>query len=143
MPGKVNPTQAEALTMVCVQVMGNHVTITIAGTSGHLELNVFKPVIIHNFLQSVRLLADASRSFTDHTVVGIEPNTERIDKFLNSSLMLVTALVPHIGYDAAAHVAKKALNEGITLREAALLLGITEEDYDAWVRPELMVRPCD
>ena len=143
MPGKVNPTQAEALTMVYVQVMGNHVTITIAGASGHLELNVFKPVIIHNFLQSVRLLADASRSFAEHTVVGIEPNTERINTFLNSSLMLVTALVPHIGYDAAANVAKKALNEGITLREAALRLGITEEQYDAWVRPALMVRPSD
>ncbi len=144
MPGKVNPTQAEALTMVCAQVMGNHVTITIAGASGHLELNVFKPVMIYNLLQSIQLLGDAARSFADNTVVGIEPNTQRINELLANSLMLVTALSPHIGYDNAANVAKKALVEGITLREAALSLGaVTAEQFDEWVRPELMVRPAN
>ena len=144
MPGKVNPTQAEALTMVCAQVMGNHVTITIAGASGHLELNVFKPVMIYNLPQSIQLLGDAARSFADNTVVGIEPNTQRINELLANSLMLVTALSPHIGYDNAANVAKKALVEGITLREAALSLGaVTAEQFDEWVRPELMVRPAN
>ena len=142
MPGKVNPTQAEALTMVCAQVMGNHVTITVAGASGHLELNVFKPVMIYNLLQSIHLLADATRSFTDNLVVGIEPNRKRIDALLAESLMLVTALSPHIGYDKAAKVAKKALTEGTTLREAALGLDVvTAEQFDEWVRPELMTHP--
>ena len=144
MPGKVNPSQAEALTMVCAQVMGNHVTITFAGASGHLELNVFKPVMIYNLLQSIQLLGDAARSFTDNTVVGIKPNTQRIDDLLGNSLMLVTALSPHIGYDNAANIAKKALVEGTTLREAALSLGaVTAEQFDEWVRPEVMVRPAD
>jgi fumarate hydratase class II len=142
MPGKVNPTQAEALTMVAAQVMGNHVTITIAGSQGHLELNVFKPVIIYNLLQSIRLLADASRSFTDRCVVGIEANRERIAELLHRSLMLVTALTPHIGYDKAAEIAKKAHREQLTLKEAALALGyVSEEDFDRWVRPEDMLEP--
>jgi fumarate hydratase, class II len=142
MPGKVNPTQAEALTMVAAQVMGNHVAITIAGSQGHLELNVFKPVIIYNLLQSIRLLADASRSFTDRCVVGIEANRERIAELLHRSLMLVTALTPHIGYDKAAEIAKKAHREQLTLKEAALALGyVSEEDFDRWVRPEDMLEP--
>ena len=142
MPGKVNPTQCEALTMVCTQVMGNHVTVTIAGASGHLELNVFKPVMIHNLLHSIRLLGDAASSFTDHCVAGIEPNTERIAELRDGSLMLVTALNPHIGYDNAAKVAKKAHAEGTTLREAAKALGLlTDEQFDEWVRPEKMVDP--
>jgi fumarate hydratase, class II len=142
MPGKINPTQAEALTMVAAQVMGNHVAITIAGSQGHLELNVFKPVIIYNLLQSIRLLADASRSFTDRCVVGIEANRERIAELLHRSLMLVTALTPHIGYDKAAEIAKKAHREQLTLKEAALALGyVSEEDFDRWVRPEDMLEP--
>ena len=142
MPGKVNPTQAEALTMVAAQVMGNHVTITIAGSQGHLELNVFKPVIIYNLLQSIRLLADASRSFADRCIVGIEVNRERIEELLHRSLMLVTALTPHIGYDKAAEIAKKAHREQLTLKEAALALGyVSEEDFGRWVRPEDMLEP--
>ena len=142
MPGKVNPTQAEALTMVCVQVMGNHVTITVAGASGHLELNVFKPVMIYDLLQSIRLLADGARSFTDNLVVGIEPNRDRIEALVAGSLMLITALNPHIGYENAAKVAKKAFADGTTLREAALALGlVTAAQFDEWVRPERMVRP--
>ena len=142
MPGKVNPTQAEALTMVCAQVMGNHVTITVAGASGHLELNVFKPVMIYDLLQSIRLLGDSIRSFTDNLVVGIEPNRDRIAALVADSLMLVAALNPHIGYDNAAKVAKKAFSDGITLREAVLTLGlVTAEQYDDWVQPEQMVRP--
>ncbi len=142
MPGKVNPTQSEALTMVCAQVIGNHVTVTVAGASGHFELNVFKPVIIFNVLQSVRLLADAVRSFTDNCVVGIAANADRIDKLLNESLMLVTALNPHIGYDKAAKVAKKAHAEGTTLKQAAIELGVlTAEQFDQWVRPETMIGP--
>jgi fumarate hydratase, class II len=142
MPGKVNPTQAEALTMVAAQVMGNHVTITIAGSQGHLELNVFKPVIIYNLLQSIRLLADASRSFADRCIVGIEANRERIEELLHRSLMLVTALTPHIGYDKAAEIAKKAHREQLTLKEAALALGyVSEEDFGRWVRPEDMLEP--
>jgi fumarate hydratase class II len=142
MPGKVNPTQAEALTMVAAQVMGNHVAITVAGSNGHLELNVFKPVIIHNLLQSGGLIADACRSFTDNCVAGIEPNTARIKQQLEQSLMLVTALNPHIGYDNAAKVAKKAHKEGLSLREAALALKIlTSEQFDQWVRPEDMLGP--
>jgi fumarate hydratase class II len=142
MPGKVNPTQAEAITMVAAQVMGNHVTVTIAGATGHFELNVFKPVIIFNVLQSVRLLGDAAESFADNCVVGIEANRERIDRLLHESLMLVTSLNPHIGYDRAAKVAKKAHAEGTTLKHAAMELGfLTEEEFDRWVRPESMLGP--
>jgi fumarate hydratase class II len=142
MPGKVNPTQAEALTMVAAQVMGNHVAITVAGSQGHFELNVFKPVMIHNLLQSIRLLADAAVSFTDNCVVGIEANRARIDELLRQSLMLVTALNPYIGYDNAAKVAKKAHKEGSSLKEAAVALGLlTPEQFDQWVRPQDMVGP--
>jgi fumarate hydratase class II len=142
MPGKVNPTQSEALTMVCAQVMGNHVTVTIAGASGHFELNVFKPVMIYNLLQSVRLLADAAQSFADNCVVGIVANRERIAALVNESLMLVTALNPAIGYDNAAKVAKKAYREGTTLKEAAVGLGLmTAEEFDERVRPEKMIGP--
>jgi fumarate hydratase, class II len=143
MPGKVNPTQCEALTMVCAQVMGNHVTVTISGASGHLELNVFKPVITHNVLQSIRLLGDAARSFTDKCVVGIEANVERIEQLLHQSLMLVTALNPRIGYENAARVAKKAFAEGTTLKEAAMALDLlTAEEFDELVRPEKMLGPA-
>jgi len=142
MPGKVNPTQSEALTMVAAQVMGNHVAISIAGSQGHLELNVFKPVIIYDLLQSIRLLADASASFADRCVAGIEANRGRIDELLHRSLMLVTALSPHIGYDKAAEVAKKAHREDLTLREAALALGyVTGEQFDLWVQPRDMLEP--
>ncbi|HLG86178.1 MAG TPA: class II fumarate hydratase [Alphaproteobacteria bacterium] len=142
MPGKVNPTQSEAMTMVAAQVMGNHVTVTVAGATGHFELNVFKPVIIFNVLQSIRLLADAADSFTRNCVVGIEANTDRIEKLLYDSLMLVTALNPHIGYDNAAKVAKKAHAEGTTLKEAAIALGLlTAEQFDQWIRPEDMIGP--
>jgi fumarate hydratase class II len=142
MPGKVNPTQAEALTMVAVQVMGNHVAVTIAGSQGHFELNVFKPVIIHNVLQSGRLLADACVSFTDNCVVGIVANEVRIKQLLDQSLMLVTALNPFIGYDNAAKVAKKAHQEHLSLREAALALGLMSgEEFDSRVRPEDMIGP--
>ncbi len=140
MPGKVNPTQAEAMTMVCAQVIGNHVTVTIAGMQGHLELNVFKPVIIYNVLQSIRLLADACRSFTTHCVIGLQADRDRIAALLDRSLMLVTALAPQIGYDRAAAIAKKAHHEGLTLREAALALGyVSAEEFDRCVRPERMV----
>ncbi|MDE1147368.1 MAG: class II fumarate hydratase [Azospirillaceae bacterium] len=142
MPGKVNPTQSEAMTMVCAQVMGNHTTVTIAGATGHFELNVFKPVIIYNVAQSIRLLADAAVSFTDNCVVGITANEDRIAKSLHESLMLVTALNPHIGYDKAAKIAKKAHAEGTTLKEAGLALGfLTEAEFDAWVKPEDMIHP--
>ena len=142
MPGKVNPTQSEALTMVCAQVMGNHVTISFAGASGHFELNVFKPVIAYNILQSIRLLADASQSFADNCVAGIRANRERIAELMAQSLMLVTALNPVIGYDNAAKVAKKAHREGTTLKEAAVALGLmTAEQFDDWVRPEKMLGP--
>ena len=142
MPGKVNPTQVEALTMVAAQVMGNHVTITIAGSQGQFELNVFKPVIIYDLLQSIRLLSDAARSFADNCVAGIEVNRARIDELLRRSLMLVTALNPHIGYDKAAQVAKKAHAEGSSLKEAAMALGyVSAEDFDRWVRPEAMIGP--
>ncbi len=140
MPGKVNPTQAEALTMLCAQVFGNDVALTIGGASGHFELNVYKPLIIHNFLQSARLLADGMASFEEHCVRGIEPNRNRIGEQLERSLMLVTALAPHIGYDRAAQIAKKAHQEGSTLRAAAIALGyVKAEDFDRWVRPEDMV----
>ncbi|NUN14825.1 MAG: class II fumarate hydratase [Myxococcales bacterium] len=142
MPGKVNPTQAEALTMVCAQVIGNHVTVTVAGSNGHFELNVFKPVMIYNVLQSARLLGDAAQSFCDNCVVGIEPNLVRIDSLMQNSLMLVTALNPHIGYDKAAKVAKKAHTEGTSLVQAATELGyLTEEEFKSWVRPHDMVHP--
>jgi len=139
MPGKVNPTQAEALTMVCAQVMGNDVTINIGGSNGHLELNVFKPVIIYNFLESARLLGDAALSFKNNCVDGMEPDYENIKKHLDESLMLVTALNPHIGYDQAARIAKKAHKENKTLKQAALDLGIvTNEQFDKWVDPKKM-----
>ncbi|MCG5243758.1 class II fumarate hydratase [Azospirillum doebereinerae] len=142
MPGKVNPTQSEAMTMVCAQVMGNHTTVTVAGATGHFELNVFKPVIAFNVLQSIRLLGDAAVSLTDNCVVGIEANRERIAQLVGDSLMLVTALNPHIGYDNAAKIAKKAHKEGTGLKQAGLALGLlTEEQFDAWVRPESMVGP--
>jgi fumarate hydratase, class II len=142
MPGKVNPTQVEALTMVCCQVMGNHVSVTIAGSQGHFELNVFKPVIIHNVLQSIRLLGDAARSFTDNCVSGLKPNKARIGELLERSLMLVTALAPHIGYDKATEIAKSAHKNGTTLREEALRLGyVSAEDFDRLVRPERMISP--
>ena len=142
MPGKVNPTQIEALTMVAAQVMGNQVTVTIAGSQGQLELNVFKPVIAQNVLRSIRLLADAARGFTDHCVVGIEANRARIDDMLHRSLMLVTALTPHIGYDKAAEIAHKAHTEGLSLKEAAKMLGyVKSDDFDRWVRPEVMLAP--
>ncbi len=140
MPGKVNPTQCEALTMLCCQVMGNDVAINMGGASGNFELNVFRPMVIHNFLQSVRLLADGMESFNKHCAVGIEPNRERINQLLNESLMLVTALNNHIGYDKAAEIAKKAHKEGLTLKAAALALGyLSEAEFDSWVRPEQMV----
>jgi len=140
MPGKVNPTQCEALTMVCAQVMGNAVTVSVGGATGHFELNVFKPVIAFNNLQSLKLIGDAARSFADRCIVGILPNTQRIKELMESSLMLVTALNPHIGYDNAAKIAKNAHEKSITLRESALELGImTAEQYDEWIRPEQMV----
>ncbi len=142
MPGKVNPTQSEALTMLCCQVFGNDVAINLGGASGSFELNVFRPLIAHNFLQSVRLLADGMRSFNDHCAVGIEPNHARIDELLARSLMLVTALNPHIGYDRAAFIAKRAHAEGSSLREAAVASGyVSAEQFDQWVRPENMVKP--
>ena len=142
MPGKVNPTQCEALTMVCAQVQGNHVAITIGGSNGHFELNVFKPVMVTNFLQSARLLGDAAVSFTEHCVDGIVANTSRIESLLHESLMLVTALNPHIGYDKAAASAKKAHKEGTSLKAAAVSLGyLTPEQFDQWVRPEKMLAP--
>jgi fumarate hydratase class II len=144
MPGKVNPTQCEALTMVCAQVMGNHVSITVAGSQGHFELNVYKPVIIFNLMQSIRLIADAARSFTDNCVAGIVVNEKRVAELLERSLMLVTALAPKIGYDKAAHIAKTAHKKGTTLREEALGLGyISEDDFNALMKPELMIKPSE
>jgi fumarate hydratase, class II len=140
MPGKVNPTQCEAMTMLCCQVFGNDVALTVGAASGNFELNVFKPLIIHNFLSSVRLLADGMRSFDTHCARGIEVNAPRIAELVARSLMLVTALSPHIGYDRASEIAKQAHHMGTSLREAALALGyVTEEQFDAWVRPEDMV----
>jgi len=142
MPGKVNPTQSEAMTMVCCQVMGNDAAIGFAGSQGNFELNVFKPVIIHNFLHSVRLLTDSCHSFTHHCAVGIAPNLDRINHYVNDSLMLVTALNPHIGYDKAAQIAKKAHKEKTSLREAAVGSGhLTGEQFDSWVNPEAMTHP--
>ena len=140
MPGKVNPTQSEAITMLCCQVFGNDVAINMGGASGNFELNVFRPMVAHNFLQSVRLLADGIVSFNDHCAVGIEPNHTRIAELVDRSLMLVTALNPHLGYDTAAQIAKRAHHEGSSLREAALASGhVTPAQFDAWVRPENMV----
>jgi fumarate hydratase class II len=140
MPGKVNPTQCEALAMLACQVMGNDVAVGIAGASGNFELNVYMPLLAHAFLQSARLLADGARSFDEHCARGIEPNRERIGENLSRSLMLVTALSPHVGYDAAAKIARHAHEQGLTLREAALALGLVSgEDFDRWVRPEEMV----
>jgi fumarate hydratase class II len=142
MPGKVNPTQAEALTMLSCQVFGNDVAINIGGASGNFELNVFKPLIAHNFLQSVRVLADGIVSFDEHCARGIEPNRERIADLMERSLMLVTALAPHIGYDRAAQIAKRAHHDGSTLKQAALALGfVSQEDFDRWVKPGEMTRP--
>jgi len=141
MPGKVNPTQSEALTQVCAQVFGNHAAITFAGASGHFELNVFNPVMAYNFLQSVRLLADAAVSFTDNCVVGIEPRLDNIRAGVERSLMLVTALAPKYGYDRAAKIAKTAHKNGTTLREEAIKDGVPAEDFDAIVRPEKMIGP--
>ena len=142
MPGKTNPTQAEALTMVCTRVFGNQTTITVAGSQGQFELNVFKPVLAYCMMQSITLLADAAQSFTDNCVVGIKANEARIDELMEKSLMLVTALSPHIGYDKAAQVAKAAHANGTTLREEALRLGfVSGPEFDRWVRPEKMVRP--
>ena len=142
MPGKVNPTQAEALTMACAQVLGNDVALNIGGASGNFELNVYKPLLIHAFLQSARLLADGMASFEEHCARGVAPNRDRIGELLERSLMLVTALSPRIGYDRAAEIAKKAHSEGTTLRQAALALGyVSAEQFDAWVRPEDMIGP--
>merc|ERR1719357_923014 len=142
MPGKVNPTQCEAITMVAAQVMGNHVALSVGGSNGHFELNVFKPMMVKNALQSARLLGDASVAFTDHCVGGIIANRDRIDKLLHESLMLVTALNPHIGYDAAAKIAKTAHKNGTTLKQEAIALGyLTEEQFNEWVKPEDMLGP--
>jgi fumarate hydratase class II len=142
MPGKVNPTQAEAMTMLCAQVLGNDVALNIGAASGHLELNVFKPLIIHAFLQSARLLADGMDSFEEHCVRGVAANEARIRELLERSLMLVTALSPHIGYDRAAEIAKKAHHEGSTLKQAALALGyVSAADFDRWVQPGAMTKP--
>ena len=142
MPGKVNPTQCEALTMLCCQVFGNDVALTFGGASGNFELNVFKPLMAHNFLQSARLLADGMRSFEHHCARGIEPNRERIGELMERSLMLVTALAPHIGYDRAAQIAKQAQHEGTTLKQAALALGfVTEQQFEQWIVPLAMTRP--
>ncbi|XP_043551523.1 fumarate hydratase, mitochondrial isoform X3 [Chiloscyllium plagiosum] len=142
MPGKVNPTQCEAITMVAAQVMGNHVAVTVGGSNGHFELNVFKPMIIKNVLNSAQLIGDSCVSFTDHCVVGIQANTQRIDKLMNESLMLVTALNPHIGYDKAAKIAKAAHKEGTTLKEMAVKLGyLTPEQFEQWVKPSEMLGP--
>jgi fumarate hydratase class II len=142
MPGKVNPTQCEAMTQVCVQIFGNNATLTFAGSQGHFELNVYNPVMAYNFLQSVRLMADAAMSFTDNCVAGIEPRRDNIKAGLERSLMLVTALAPKIGYDAAAKIAKTAHKNGTTLKEEAVKGGyVTAEEFDRIVRPEDMIGP--
>ncbi len=144
MPGKVNPTQCEALTMVCAQVMGNNVAVSVGGSNGHFELNVFKPVIVYNVLQSICILGDGMNSFVDNCVDGIKANHDAIEKIMNNSLMLVTALNPHIGYDKAAKIAKKAHQEGTTLKEAGIALGLlTSEQFDEWIVPAEMVKPRD
>jgi len=142
MPGKVNPTQCEAVTMVAAQIMGNDMAVTVAGSQGHFQLNVFKPVMIHNFLNSVTLLADAMQSFTEHCVIGIQANHEQIKEYVDRSLMVVTALNQHIGYDKAAQIAKKAHLEKSSLKEAAAALGhLTHDQFEKYVRPEEMVKP--
>jgi len=142
MPGKVNPTQSESMTMVCCQVFGNDVAVNFGGASGNFELNVFRPLVIRNFLHSARLLAFSCVGFNDHCAVGIEPDHERIAKLVSDSLMLVTALNPHIGYEKAAAIAKKAHKEGTNLKQAALALGhLSDEEFERWVRPEEMVGP--
>lgn len=142
MPGKVNPTQCEALTMVAAQVMGNHVTVSIGGSNGHFQLNVFNPVIIYNVLQSIQLLGDGARSFADNCVQGLEANHERIQDHLSNTLMLVTALNPHIGYDKSAQIAKNAHKKGITLKSSALEFGyVTETEFDQWINPAHMISP--
>jgi fumarate hydratase class II len=142
MPGKVNPTQSEAVTMICAQVMGNDAAINIGGMSGNFELNVFKPLIIHNFLHSAKLLAAGAKGFTEHCAVGIEADEKRIDELMRRSLMLVTALNTHIGYDSAAKIAKNAHHKGLTLKESALGLGlVTDAQFDEWIKPELMTKP--
>jgi fumarate hydratase class II len=142
MPGKINPTQCEAMTMVCAQVMGNQTAVTIGGMSGHFELNVFKPLIAYNVLHSIRLLGDACQSFVKNCLTGIKPNKTRINELLNNSLMLVTALNPHIGYDKSASIAKNAHKKGITLKQSALELGyVTEQQFNDWVKPENMLGP--
>jgi fumarate hydratase, class II len=142
MPGKVNPTQSEALTMICAQVLGNDVAINVGGASGNFELNVFKPLIIHNFIHSAKLLSKGIEGFTQHCVAGLRPNAARIDELMKKSLMLVTALNPHIGYDNAAKIAKKAHAEGTTLKDAALASGLVKaEDFDKWIKPEEMITP--
>jgi fumarate hydratase class II len=142
MPGKVNPTQSEALTMLCAQVLGNDVAISLGGASGNFELNVFKPLIIHNFLHSAKLLAAGCRGFEEHCARGIEADRQRIDELMRRSLMLVTALNPHIGYDNAAKIAKTAHHEGTTLKEAALKLKLLDEkQFAEWIKPEEMTKP--
>ncbi|RLA00395.1 MAG: class II fumarate hydratase, partial [Gammaproteobacteria bacterium] len=142
MPGKVNPTQCESMTMVCVAVFGNDAAVAFAGSQGSFELNVYKPIMIHNVLESCRLLSDSCDSFREHCAVGIEPDRARIDALLEKSLMLVTALNPHIGYDKAAAIAKKAWAEGTTLKQSAMALGhLTEEQFDEWVDPSSMLGP--
>ena len=142
MPGKVNPTQCEAMTMVCAQVIGNHTTVSFAGSQGHMELNVFKPVLAYNLIQSIRLLTDACISFADNCIQGIKPNRENITTLMERSLMLVTALAPKIGYDNATIVAKTAHKKGTTLKEEAVALGfVTETEFDKIVRPEQMIKP--
>ena len=140
MPGKVNPTQCEAVTMVCVKVIGNHNGITMAGSHGHFELNVFKPLIIHNILQSIHIMSDSAKSFGKYCVSGLKADKKRIKELLDNSLMLVTALAPHVGYDNAAKIAKKAYEDGSTLKEAALKLKlVSEKDFDKWVDPKKMI----
>lgn len=141
MPEKVNPTQCESITMVAAQVMGNHVAVTIGGSNGHFELNVFKPLIVSNVLRSIQLIGDSSKAFTENCISGIEANETRIEELLNQSLMLVTALNPHIGYDKSALIAKEAHKNGMTLKESALKNGVTEEQFKEWVRPEKMLGP--
>jgi fumarate hydratase class II len=144
MPGKINPTQSEAMTMVCAQVIGNDATVAFAGTQGAFQLNVYKPVMLHNVLESIALLADACISFNDHCAVGIEPNLKVIEEHLDDSLMLVTALNTHIGYEKAAEIALLAHREDLSLKEAAVKLGhVTEEQFDEWVKPEDMTHPLE
>jgi fumarate hydratase class II len=142
MPGKINPTQSEALTMVAVQVFGNDLSVAMANTQGHFQLNVFKPVILHNVLESIELLADASRSFNEHCAKGLEPNLDRIREHVDDSLMLVTALNPHIGYEKAASIALKGHREGLSLRDAAIQSGhLTADQFDTWIDPAAMANP--